>query len=179
LYLWFSSFMAFIGRGGIKTMNTEILLAYLAVGSMAKLLTMKYPTPGQQWGAAIWITIGALVAGFLGNVILSPDPQNPTVVLLAMIGVAVMAHLGNLAGDWTGHGFDRLRIWKEGRKDDNTDTAERPTGAGVERDHRMGNGADKEGLLYGTWGHRSTGIPQDHENGSDSRGEDSTSVERS
>ena len=52
-------------------MNTELLLVYVAVGAMAKLLTMKYPTPGQQWGAAIWITIGALVAGFLGNVIQS------------------------------------------------------------------------------------------------------------
>ncbi len=171
--------MACAGKGETRIMNTEVLLAYVAVGAMAKLLTMKWPSTGQRLGAVIWITIGALVAGFLGNVILSPYPQPPNVVLWATVGVAVMAHLGNLAGDWTGHGFDRLRIWKEDRKDDDTCKAEGQTGEGVERDHRMGNGADKEGLLQRTWGYRSTGIPQSHENGADSRGEDSSSVKGS
>lgn len=91
--------------------NTEVLIAYLAMGSIGKLLTLRYPTPGQQWAAIVEVIAGSVAIGFLAQLLL-PGADGYKAIIFA----GVPFFFGAL-GRWLAPLLDRVRMVIKGRRD--------------------------------------------------------------
>ena len=72
-------------------MNWYVFFVYTAIGAIAELLTMRNPSPGQQWAASGQVVIGGVCAGLV-----LPDSVDAgnTVFLMALALPALMRVLG-------------------------------------------------------------------------------------
>lgn len=86
-------------------MNSDLFWAYIALAAVSKLLTMKRPTPGEKLAVLlVTVAMALLVARFV------PQEMNT-----AVIPVIAFFFGGDVAGDWLGVGFDKLRVLRASR----------------------------------------------------------------
>lgn len=88
-------------------MNFDILFFYIAIGSLAKLLTLRYPTPGQQWAAGLEVVAGGVLLG----IFVPPELTGPV-----MLGVGT-PFAASLFGHYVGRLIDIFRLRKDARRD--------------------------------------------------------------
>lgn len=79
-------------------MNVEAALVYLAVGSISKLVTLRYPTPGERIGTVAEIVGGAGFAGLL----IPPGNNMAHFVVIPFIAVVI--------GEWLSRLIDYSRM---------------------------------------------------------------------
>lgn len=87
-------------------MNSQLFLFYVAVGAMTELLTLRHPTPGQQWAAGLQVTASGV---FLA--LLIPPEANTAVYVCIFI-----SSLGRVGGRPVGSAIDKARLWWAVRK---------------------------------------------------------------
>lgn len=81
-------------------MNWTLFLAYVAIGSLGELLSIKHPTLSQRWAASIQVVTGGLVAAWL----IPPDANHYVIIGL------VIARCGSVSGRVLGELITYFRI---------------------------------------------------------------------
>lgn len=81
--------------------NPQLFWVYVAVGALTELLTLRHPTPGQQWAAGLQVTVsGAFLA------MLIPPEANTAVYICIFI-----SSLGRIGGKQVAVAIDKARLW--------------------------------------------------------------------
>ena len=124
-------------------MNTNVVIvvfAYMAIGGMTQLITLRYPTPGEQLASVVKISIG----GFLAGVITSYLPIYVNVWFA--IAFFSIPFLGDVVGLVVGSWIDTYRVWIDGKRvEDERGKDEQEESAGPEQRGRNGHsGGDGE-----------------------------------
>jgi len=114
-------------------MDTNVVVAYLAIGGMTKLVTLQYPTPGQRWATALTIVLGGCLAGWLA-LYLPAEQRYLSVAFLAL------PFLGDVIGVWIGRLIDRIRLGLEKVEDERAAETEWTQGRQSERIGGLGTG---------------------------------------
>lgn len=81
-------------------MNWTLFLAYVAIGSLGELLSIKHPTLSQRWAASIQVIAGGLIAAWL-----IPPAANHYVITGLLI-----ARCGSISGRILSELITSLRI---------------------------------------------------------------------
>ena len=125
-------------------MTTNVIIvvfAYVAIGGMAQLMTLRYPTPGEQWASVVKISIGGLLAGAITSYL--------PIYVNVWFAVAFFSipFLGDVVGLVVGQWIDTYRVWIDGKRvDDERGKDKGQDGARPEQrgrnGHSGGNGED-------------------------------------
>lgn len=87
-------------------MNWNLFAAYVAIGALTELLSMRYPSPGRQVATGLSV----LMSGVVIAVAIPPAVNGPVVFGLAIAGT------NRVFGRFAGTAIDKARIWIDAQK---------------------------------------------------------------
>lgn len=88
-------------------MNWNLFLIFVAVGAIAELMTMKYPTPGERIATIFQLFVG----GFIAAAVIPPIAN--TAVLTGLF----IATCGRVVGSLLSPRIDAIRVYLDEKKE--------------------------------------------------------------